>query len=134
MIVLDTDILIWIFRGQEDIKEQFEIVVEETNGYLYITPIQIAEIYAGLRDSEKKITEEFLQGFLSIVIDEEIGKMTSFFINKYRKSHSIELADALIAACVKIKELKLWTLNKRHYPMLEKDEFYEPCHGIGGVG
>ena len=46
----------------------------------------------------------------------KIGKVVGFFINKYRKSHSVELADALIAACVKVKELKLWTLNKKHYP------------------
>lgn len=122
---MDTDILIWILRGREDIKEQFERAVKETNGYLYITPIQIAEIYAGLRESEKKITEEFLQGFLTIGIDEEVGKMAGFFINRYRKSHSVELADALIAACVKIKSLKLWTLNKKHYPMLGKSEFYK---------
>jgi len=126
LIVLDTDILIWILRGREDIKEQFERTVEETNGYLYITPIQIAEIHAGLRESEKKIIEEFLRGFLSIVIDKVIGKMAGFFMNKYRKSHSVELADALIAACVKVKGLRLWTLNKKHYPMLEKSEFYEP--------
>ena len=34
-----------------------------------------------------------------------------------KKSHSVELGDALIAACASSTDLKLWTLNKKHYPM-----------------
>jgi len=42
-----------------------------------------------------------------------LGKFSGEFINKYRKSHGIELADSLIAACCKAYEFKLWTLNKK---------------------
>jgi predicted nucleic acid-binding protein len=40
------------------------------------------------------------------------------------KSHSVELGDALIAACASSEGLKLWTLNKKHYPMKDID-FHE---------
>ena len=40
---------------------------------------------------------------------EELNK----FMNKYRNSHSVEIADALIAVVVKINNCKLWILNKK---------------------
>jgi predicted nucleic acid-binding protein len=35
------------------------------------------------------------------------------------------IVDALIAAVATMSGLRLWTLNRRHYPM-EELEFYEP--------
>ena len=52
MIILDSDILIWVLRKNEEIKEKLIKATVETDGSLYITPIQIAEIYAGMRKSE----------------------------------------------------------------------------------
>ena len=124
MIVLDTDILIWFLRGKEEIKEKLTKAVVETNGSLYITPIQIAEIYAGVRKSEEETTRKFLDSFSLIPIDAEIGQLAGRFINQYRKSHSVELADAIIAAVSMINNFKLWTLNRKHYPMIRESEFY----------
>jgi len=33
------------------------------------------------------------------------------------------MGDALMAACSKIHDLKLWTLNKKGYPMISKNDF-----------
>lgn len=38
-------------------------------------------------------------------------------MRQFAKSHRLELADALIAATASIHKLKLWTRNRRHYPM-----------------
>ena len=76
MIVVDTDILIWILRGREDIINSFNQKVEIQNKIMYITPIQIAEIFAGLRENEKIITEKFIRSFNIIDIDIEIGKLS----------------------------------------------------------
>ena len=122
MIIFDTDILIWILRGREDIIQKVEHLIRETNGYVYITPIQIAEIYAGARKREIKQIEKLLSCFKKIEINEEIGNLAGNFMNKYRKSHGVELADSLIAACCKFYNFKLWTLNKKHYPMMDNDE------------
>ena len=122
MIVFDTDVLIWILRGKREIIQKAEKLINETNGYIYITPIQIAEIYAGARKNELKHIEKFLNSFRKVAIDEEIGKISGEFMNTYRKSHNVELADSLIAACCKVYGFKLWTLNKKHYPMMDKEE------------
>lgn len=125
MIILDTDILIWILRKNKEIKNKLIKVTLETDGGLYITPIQIAEIYAGIRASEEKIIKKFLNSFNIIPIDVQIGELAGRFINQYRKSHSVEIADAIIAAASIVNNFKLWTLNKKHYPMIKKENFYE---------
>jgi hypothetical protein len=123
MIVVDTDILIEFLRGNEDIKNKFNSFIHQNRRILYLTPIQIAEIYAGIRDNEKPSTEKFLNSFQIIEIDRGIGKQAGVYLNIYRKSHGVELADTLIGASAKKYEFNLWTLNKKHYPMFLKDEF-----------
>ena len=125
MIILDTDILIWILRKNKEIKNKLIKATLETDGGLYITPIQIAEIDAGIRASEEKIIKKFLNSFNIIPIDVQIGELAGRFINQYRKSHSVEIADAIIAAASIVNNFKLWTLNKKHYPMIKKENFYE---------
>jgi len=125
LIILDTDILIWVLRKNKEIKNKLIKATLETDGGLYITPIQIAEIYAGIRPSEEKIIKKFLNSFNIIPIDVQIGELAGRFINQYRKSHSVEIADAIIAAASIVNNFKLWTLNKKHYPMIKKENFYE---------
>ena len=125
MIILDTDILIWVLRKNKEIKNKLIKATLETDGGLYITPIQIAEIYAGIRALEEKIIKKFLNSFNIIPIDVQIGELAGRFINQYRKSHSVEIADAIIAAASIVNNFELWTLNKKHYPMIKKENFYE---------
>jgi len=124
LIVLDTDVIIWLLRGRDEVLAKFRIAVEETAGQLYITPVQIAEIFAGMRNHELEKTERLIGSLLVIELDGEIGKLAGEFMNKYGKSHSVKLADALIAAATKINRMRLWTFNKKHYPMMTEEEFY----------
>ncbi len=125
MIVIDTDVLIWILKGSENINRKFSELVLETQGYVYITPIQEAEIYAGIRETERIKTEGFFESLNIIDIDRQVGRIAGGFINRYGKSHNVTLADALIGATTKLNGFKLWTLNKKHYPMFEENEFLE---------
>ena len=54
-----------------------------------------------------------------------IGRRAGTYLVRYSKSHNIGIADALIAAAAATTGLRLWTLNRRHYPMADL-EFYEP--------
>lgn len=123
MILIDSDILIWILRDDEQYKNLFKSIVEETNGELFITPIQYMEIMTGIREKERINTELFLDSFETIVIDKKIGKLAGDYLRKFSKSHGIHSADALIAATVKIYGYKLWTNNKKHYPMIDHKTF-----------
>ena len=125
MVVVDSDILIWVLRGNRQITEKFNKTVIETEGNIFITPVQIAEIYAGVRPKEEAMVESFISSLGVIAIDEKIGRQAGDFINIYGKSHSVTLADAMVAAASRVSGFEMWTRNKKHYPMLEADEFFK---------
>jgi predicted nucleic acid-binding protein len=123
MILIDSDIIIWILRGDEDIRNKFEELARQSDGQFYITPIQLAEIYAGIRENERAATELFLDSLLHISIDKQTGQLAGNYLNQYKKSHGVTISDGLIAACVKKNNLRIWTLNKKHYPMFRAMDF-----------
>lgn len=128
MIMLDTDILIWILRGKEIVYDQFKQLAVHTSGELFITPVQSAEIFAGVRENEKKSTEALLTALKLFKPGLREGILAGYYMKQYGKSHSVTLADALIAASVISEDLHLWTMNTKHYPMLDKKNLYIPRH------
>ena len=124
MMMIDTDIVIWILRKKPDIKAQFDHVVIDTAGEIYVTPIQVAEIYAGIRDTERFETAAFFRALHHLHLDEAIGQQAGEFLRQYQKSPNITLADAMIAAAAVARHFTLWTLNKKHYPMLSPAQFF----------
>ncbi len=122
MIIFDTDIIIWILRGKETIVTDAKRLSEETSGNIYITPVQVAEVYSGMKEKEERKTRELIESFYFLDINKRIGELAGIYLNKYRKSHQIELADAIIGASAKNYNFKLFTLNTKHYPMLSKDD------------
>jgi len=123
MILMDTDVIIWILRGDETVSSAFKKIVSDTEGQVYFTPVQSAEIYAGIREKEELKVERFFSSLNCIAIDTDAGRLAGGFMKQYRKSHNVTLADALVAACSRVNNLKLWTINKKRYPMLEEGEF-----------
>lgn len=123
MVIFDSDVLIWILRGNERIKKRFNELVEFAGGHIYVTPIQVAEIMAGVRQSEKTDTEIFMKSLHCVEIDFSAGELAGQFMNKYGKSHNVTISDSLTAASVYLHKFKIWTLNRKHYPMLGKQDF-----------
>lgn len=124
MLMIDTDIVIWILRKKPDIKAKFDQAVTDVEGKVYVTPIQVAEIYAGLRESERVETTEFFRALHHLRLDESIGQQAGEFLRQYQKSHNITLADAMIAAACLAHHFTLWTLNRKHYPMLSPEQLF----------
>jgi len=125
MVVADTDILIWILRQDHALVDRFKAAIVETNGHVYITPVQVAEIYSGIRPKEKLKVELFIESMNILDIDKKIGKLAGDFLHHYAKSHAMTMADALVGAAAKANVFKLWTLNKKHYPMFVRGEYFE---------
>jgi predicted nucleic acid-binding protein len=92
---------------------------------LYVSPISIAEIYAEARPKEEKFINAFFSLVETICIDSSTGKLTGSYLNKFSKSHKIEIADTLIATTALNYLLKLWMLNKKHSPKIKRNKFYK---------
>lgn len=125
MIIIDSDILIWLLRGNLEIKKQFDNQIINNKGLIFVTPVQVTEITASLKENEKMDTEIFLSSMHCIAIDYKTGQLAGYYLNKYKKSHGIMMADALIAAAAYLHNLKIWTLNKKHYPMFKETDFFK---------
>lgn len=115
-IVLDTDILINFLRGQETARDFLSSLIDEAT--LYCSVITVAEIFARMREHERKKTEELLDSFNLIEITKEIAEKAGNYKNRI-KSQTLELDDCLIAASAKSIRAILATENIKHYPMTD---------------
>jgi len=128
-VLLDSDVIIEILRGTPAIVEA-ATALERTGVLTYCTAISWAEIYAGLRRGEEPLTEEFFRARGEVVLDGRAGRQAGSYLARFGRSQGVEIADALIAAAASTAGLRLWTLNRRHYPMRDV-RFFDPTPTAG---
>jgi len=114
--LLDSDVVIDVLRGR---RETTRAVEQLTRAGIptYCTPITWAEVFAGLRPGEEAETQAFFDARGEVILDSAIGRRAGAYLARYGRSHGLEIADALIAAAAATSGLRLWTGNRRHYPM-----------------
>jgi len=116
-LLIDTDVIIDYLRGHKKAKNY----ITKQSNQLFLSSITIAELYTGVRDdNERNILEQFISCFDIIPTDTSIATMGGLYRRDYYPSHGTGLADALIAATAQSISAKLVTLNKKHFPMLQK--------------
>jgi predicted nucleic acid-binding protein len=121
-ILLDSDVIIEWLRGHEPFVTKIAQLLEQ-HSQLFWTPVSVAEVYAGVRRSEETKAANLFILLESVSISPDIGKKAGEYLKLYGKSHGVEIADALVAACAFLENLSLWTLNKKHYPMKDLSFF-----------
>jgi predicted nucleic acid-binding protein len=118
-ILIDSDIVIEILRGRnQEILERWQALAASDLSIL-ISPVTIAEVGAGARPAEGDAIAELFAPLTCVPIQDEIGRLAGDLLRGFAKSHSLELGDALIAASAIHCGAKLWTRNRKHYPMQE---------------
>ncbi len=121
-ILLDSDVIIAWLRGRPPFAELVPELLSKANLLLW-TPLSVAEIYAAVRRGEEGRIEHLFLILETVPLTAEIGKKAGNYLHAYSKSRGVDLGDALIAATAQVHGLRLWTLNKKHYPMKDL-EFY----------
>ena len=124
-VILDSDVIVEVLRGRADVIEG-AYALETSATPSYCTPISVAEVYAGVRPGEEEVTRAFFEARGEVVLDAATGRRAGLYLARYAQSHGVEIADALIAAAATTSELRLWTLNRKHYPM-DDIQFFEPA-------
>ena len=74
---------------------------------------------ARARTSEFAALEALFGALACVPADELVGRKAGEYVRRYRKSHSVELGDAVIAASAVVSKARLWARNRKHYPMAE---------------
>lgn len=114
-VLLDSDVIINLLKKKEVTLSKLHALGECE---FFISPIVIAEIYAGARPKEIEQIETLFSYFKSLDINADVAVITGKYANKYRKAfQGISLEDYMIAATAKYYGLQLWTYNRKHYPM-----------------
>jgi predicted nucleic acid-binding protein len=115
-IILDTNILIEILKGNEKILK----FLDDFNVY-YISSISEMELlYGALNKKELLNIKKFLENFNIIELNEKISKKATNLIFKYAKSHNLTIPDALIAATVIESNIPLFTLNLKDFKYIDE--------------
>ena len=71
----------------------------------------------GFARAKEAVTEAFFHTRGEVVLDAVVGRRAGAYLSRYSRSHRVQIADALVAAAASTAGLRLWTLNRRHYPM-----------------
>ena len=84
---------------------------------------EAAVLFSPGSPAEHKILEDLFASLTCVPITAAIARLAGAYLLKYAKSNSVELGDALIAACTHSTGALLWTRNRKRYPMKDLSFF-----------
>jgi len=122
MILCDTNIIIEALKNNQFIVESIE---EIGINNIAVSAVTVMELYYGARNkAELKMIKRNLSSIQIFHIDEEISITASELIERYAKSHGLQIPDALIAATSIIQNIQLYTSNTRDFKFIENIELW----------
>ena len=130
MVIFDSDIFIWFFRGDQ---RAWEIINNQKA--VAISIISNMEIIQGARNKNHLAQlQRFLRTELSCIIlpvNEIIGERAAIYVESFTLSHNLTLADALIAATAVESGLPLFSSNEKHFRMIPELDLrvFHPTNG-----
>ena len=123
-MIIDTDVLIWYLRGNAKAREVVEAAIPFS-----VSAVTYMELVQGMKDKLefRKFQKAFKSWNIEVLqLDREVSSRAIFYVQEYHLSHSMMMADALIAATAVQESETLLTANEKHYrhiPNLELKKF-----------
>ena len=115
-MIIDTDILIWYLRGNLKAK-----TAVEQNIPFSISVVTYIELVQGMKNKAEfiRVQKQIKKWETEIIqIDKDISSRAMFYVQEYAFSHSMTLADSLIAATAIQNSDRLFTANEKHYKFI----------------
>jgi predicted nucleic acid-binding protein len=125
--LIDSDVLIWVARGNISAINKLQALSNWR-----ISAVSYMELAQGCRD---KVELKAMQTAFSsaagdvLAITQPISDLACTLVEKYALSHSVHLADALIAATAITHGMPLLTGNSKHFSAIKglKIEVFKPA-------
>ncbi len=114
--LIDSDILIDHLRKEKNALRFLQTEIEN-NSLLFISVISRVEIYAGIRKGEEDIVKSLFEMLTPVDVNVMIADKAGEYLQKFSKSHTLNIGDSPIAATAREMKLRLVTRNMKHYPM-----------------
>src|SRR5690606_22108244 len=113
MVIFDTNILIELYRGNNQVRDLIEQLQIDV---CYISTITVAEFLVGARNKhEIGIINKQLNKYTFLPITGDINDIFLELFQKYSLSHKPSIPDTLIAATAIYYDLSILTLNKKDF-------------------
>ena len=123
-VIIDTDILIKIYRGDKEHKR----ILQELSSDLIISCITQMELLIGCNNKRMQDgIEENLQIYKILPINTQIISIATEIIKKYSFSHKMSIADNFIAATALFYSLEVYTDNKKHFTFIDELPLFYPA-------
>jgi len=117
-LLVDTDILIDVGRGLDEAVAHLQ--AWEAEREIGISAITYMELLVGCRNKrEQRAVERFVERFEVLPVSALITEQAIELLRRYRLSHGLLIADALIAATAITKGIPLVSKNQRDYRFIE---------------
>jgi hypothetical protein len=99
-------------------------IIEDQQGF-FTSVVTYIELVQGMRNKNELI--ELRRAFREwntkiLYINDDISSKAMFYIERHYLSHSLQLADALIASTALVNGLPILTGNDKHYRMIKELE------------
>jgi len=115
--LLDTSVIIDVLNNKRE-RSALLLDLVKSGHVLACCPINITEVYAGMRPKEEAATGEFFASLQHIPIAPPAARMAGELKRDYaRKGTTLNLGDVLIAAVAMHNKLSLLTDNSKDFPM-----------------
>jgi predicted nucleic acid-binding protein len=117
-VIFDTDVFIWIQRGNRRAAQAVESDEERfLSIQTYLELLQCAQ-----NKLQQECTKGFLRdfGFQTLPLTENIGHRAAIYIEAYALSGGLRAGDAIIAATAAENNLVLCTSNGKHFKYIKE--------------
>lgn len=118
VVLVDSDVLIDIGRKVEEAVACLDQI--ERHSSPAVSAVTHMELIVGCRNkTELRKLDRFLGRFQAVSLTEAISDRSLQLLRRYRLSHGLLIADAVIAATALALEMPLVTKNQRDYRFIE---------------
>lgn len=120
-MIFDTDVFVWVQKGNENGICLFENSVER-----YISIQTYMELLQGVKNKKQhKNVKDFLAvfNFKTLPFSEKIGDRAAMYIEDYALSHQLYAGDAIIAATAIEHNMELCSGNIKHFKAIKELKF-----------
>jgi predicted nucleic acid-binding protein len=117
-MIFDTDIFIWIQRGNKKAAGLIDRSEERyLSVYSYMELLQAAK-----NKGQHRYINDFLSSFAFVVLplSESIGHRALIYLEEYTLSHGLRAGDAIVAATAAESNMTLVSSNARHFKPIKE--------------